>query len=42
MCWSKIFKNAIELAHNNGALWIMDEMITGYKTDFPGSMKNTM
>jgi glutamate-1-semialdehyde aminotransferase len=32
-------KNAIELAHNNGALWIMDEMITGYKTDFPGSMK---
>ena len=32
-------KNAIELAHQNGALWIMDEMITGYKTDFPGSMK---
>lgn len=32
-------KNAIELAHKNGALWIMDEMITGYKTDFPGSMK---
>jgi glutamate-1-semialdehyde aminotransferase len=30
---------AIELAHKNGALWIMDEMITGYKTDFPGSMK---
>lgn len=30
--------NAIELAHKNGALWIMDEMITGYKTDFPGSM----
>jgi glutamate-1-semialdehyde 2,1-aminomutase len=30
--------DAIELAHKNGALWIMDEMITGYKTDFPGSM----
>jgi glutamate-1-semialdehyde 2,1-aminomutase len=32
-------RDAIELAHKNGALWIMDEMITGYKTDFPGSMK---
>jgi glutamate-1-semialdehyde 2,1-aminomutase len=32
-------KNAIDLAHKNGTLWIMDEMITGYKTDFPGSMK---
>ncbi len=32
-------KKAIDLAHKNGALWIMDEMITGYKTDFPGSMK---
>lgn len=32
-------KDAIELAHKHGALWIMDEMITGYKTDFPGSMK---
>ncbi len=32
-------KNAIELAHQHGALWVMDEMITGYKTDFPGSMK---
>ncbi|MFM7814989.1 MAG: glutamate-1-semialdehyde 2,1-aminomutase [Flavobacteriales bacterium] len=32
-------KDAIDLAHANGALWIMDEMITGYKTDFPGSMK---
>jgi glutamate-1-semialdehyde aminotransferase len=30
-------KDAIDLAHKNGALWIMDEMITGYKTDFPGS-----
>lgn len=32
-------KDAIDLAHKNGALWIMDEMITGYKTDFPGSLK---
>jgi len=32
-------KKAIDLAHAHGALWIMDEMITGYKTDFPGSMK---
>ncbi len=32
-------KDAIDLAHKHGALWIMDEMITGYKTDFPGSMK---
>lgn len=32
-------KEAIDLAHANGAVWIMDEMITGYKTDFPGSMK---
>lgn len=31
--------DAIKLAHQNGALWIMDEMITGYRTDFPGSMK---
>ena len=32
-------KDAIDLAHKHGTLWIMDEMITGYKTDFPGSMK---
>lgn len=32
-------KDAIELAHQHGALWIMDEMITGYRTAFPGSMK---
>ncbi|MCC6600328.1 MAG: glutamate-1-semialdehyde 2,1-aminomutase [Crocinitomicaceae bacterium] len=30
---------AIDLAHRNGALWIMDEMITGFKTDYPGSIK---
>lgn len=32
-------KDAIDLAHRYGALWIMDEMITGYKTAFPGSYK---
>lgn len=31
-------ENAIDLAHAHGALWIMDEMITGYKTAFPGTM----
>jgi glutamate-1-semialdehyde 2,1-aminomutase len=30
--------DAIDLAHKHGALWIMDEMITGYKTAYPGSM----
>ena len=29
---------AIEIAHKNGALFILDEMITGFKTDFPGSI----
>ncbi|MDP2175514.1 MAG: glutamate-1-semialdehyde 2,1-aminomutase [Bacteroidota bacterium] len=33
------YNKAIEIAHKNGALWIMDEMITGFKTDFPGSIK---
>jgi len=32
-------KDAIELAHKNGALYIVDEMITGFKSDFPGSIK---
>jgi len=32
-------KDAIDLAHKNGTLWIMDEMITGYKTAYPGSLK---
>ena len=30
--------DAIELVHANGALYILDEMITGFKTGFPGSM----
>jgi glutamate-1-semialdehyde aminotransferase len=31
-------KQAIELCHENGALFIVDEMVTGFKTSFPGSM----
>ena len=31
-------KEAIDLAHAQGALFIIDEMITGFKTAFPGSM----
>ncbi|MDQ3110637.1 MAG: glutamate-1-semialdehyde 2,1-aminomutase [Bacteroidota bacterium] len=30
-------QNAIELAHKHGALYIVDEMITGFKTSFAGS-----
>lgn len=30
--------DAIELTHKHGALYILDEMITGFKTDFPGSI----
>ncbi|MEO0405469.1 MAG: aminotransferase class III-fold pyridoxal phosphate-dependent enzyme, partial [Bacteroidota bacterium] len=33
------YKKAIDLAHKHGVLWIMDEMITGFKTDYPGSIK---
>lgn len=31
-------QKAIDLAHKHGALYIIDEMITGFKTSFPGSM----
>ena len=31
-------KEAIELTHNEGALFIIDEMVSGFKTAFPGSM----
>lgn len=31
-------KQAIELAHYHGALFIVDEMITGFKTALPGSI----
>jgi glutamate-1-semialdehyde aminotransferase len=30
---------AIDLTHKNGAIYILDEMVTGFKTDFPGSIK---
>ena len=31
-------KEAIELAHQNGALFIIDEMVSGFKSSFPGSI----
>lgn len=31
-------EDAINLAHKNGAIYIVDEMITGFKTAFPGSI----
>lgn len=31
-------KSAIDLAHQHGALYIMDEMITGFRADFPGCL----
>ncbi|MCH2197535.1 MAG: glutamate-1-semialdehyde 2,1-aminomutase [Flavobacteriales bacterium] len=33
------YKKAIDIAHKHGAIWVMDEMITGFKTDYPGSIK---
>ncbi len=33
----KYLKEAIELAHKNGALFIIDEMISGFKSALPGS-----
>lgn len=32
-------KKLIEICHKHGALYVMDEMITGFKTDYPGSIK---
>lgn len=32
-------KNLVNICHSNGALFIMDEMVTGFKTEFPGSFK---
>ena len=31
-------REAIDLAHQNGALFIIDEMVSGFKTAFPGAM----
>jgi glutamate-1-semialdehyde aminotransferase len=35
----EFLQQAIDLAHEYGALFIIDEMITGFKTDFPGSIR---
>jgi glutamate-1-semialdehyde aminotransferase len=35
---SSFLKEAIELTHKHGALFIIDEMITGFKTALPGSI----
>lgn len=35
---AEFLKEALELCHQNGALFILDEMVTGFKTGFPGSM----
>jgi glutamate-1-semialdehyde aminotransferase len=32
-------KTLIDICHKHGALYVMDEMITGFKTDYPGSIK---
>jgi glutamate-1-semialdehyde aminotransferase len=32
-------QHAIDLSHQFGAVYVVDEMITGFKTDFPGSIK---
>jgi spore coat polysaccharide biosynthesis protein SpsF len=34
----KFLNDAIKLTHENGALFILDEMVTGFKTGFPGSI----
>ncbi len=34
----EFLQKAIEITHNNGALFILDEMITGFKTALPGSI----
>ena len=34
----EFLQKAIEITHKHGALFILDEMITGFKTAFPGSM----
>ncbi len=35
----EFLKQAISLSHEQGAVFILDEMVTGFKTDLPGSMK---
>jgi glutamate-1-semialdehyde aminotransferase len=35
---AEFLKEAIDVAHNNGALFILDEMQSGFRIDFPGSI----
>jgi len=35
---ASFLQKAIDLAHEHGALFIIDEMVSGFKSDFPGSM----
>jgi len=35
----EFLQKAIELTHKHGAIFILDEMITGFKTELPGSIK---
>jgi glutamate-1-semialdehyde aminotransferase len=35
---AEFLRKAIDLAHANGALFIVDEMVSGFKTAFPGSV----
>jgi glutamate-1-semialdehyde aminotransferase len=35
---SEFLRNAIDLAHAHGALFILDEMVSGFKSAFPGTM----
>ena len=35
---AQFLRSAVELAHADGALFILDEMITGFKTALPGSI----
>lgn len=34
---SEVLQTMVDTAHKNGAVWIADEMITGYRSHFPGS-----
>ena len=35
---AEYLREAIDITHKEGALFIIDEMITGFKTHFPGSI----
>jgi glutamate-1-semialdehyde aminotransferase len=35
---AEFLRQSIKLTQDNGALYILDEMVTGFKTGFPGSM----